>query len=298
MIEDLMCSIKEYNKERDYQDIIDMINDSKSEFINLESKYGDDIYVAYLEEKLIGVAASNSGKLIVTPYIYVKSDFRRRGVGTQLLDYLEKRIISYKRTIHSQYNIKSENAEIVGFLKACGFEIWMSGNWMNRKGAKLDYKDINVRQYADDDFDICHKIESTTMFLMRESLNTKHNYYYPHNENDRKFYIEHSNNIFILEKNNKIIGIGDIDENELTGVSIDPMYQGLGYGTEFVKYLVNVIMDRGYKEVKLEAMIGNPARRLYDRLGFEDEYILHYMVKYYREDSRKQSLPTGFIKED
>lgn len=293
-MEGSMYSIEKYNKKRDSQNIIDMINDHISTFTNLESKYSEEVLVVYMEDELIGVGAVDIGKMIVTPFIYIKSEYRRKGIGSRLLDCLEKKIIIHERTIHAQYNIESYNNEIVEFLKKCEFEIWMSGDWMNRKGKKINHKEISVRKYTDDDFETLHKIESTTMFLMRKLSGTKYNYYYPPNENNRKYCFDNSENIFILEKDNKVIGIGDIEENELTGVSIDPMYQGLGYGTEFVKYLINTIIDRGNNEVKLEAMIGNPARRLYERLGFRDEYIMNYMVKYYREDSRQQSLPIEF----
>lgn len=42
-------------------------------------------------------------------------------------------------------------------------------------------------------------------------------------------------------------------------------------------------------------MVGNPSRRLYERLGFRDAYKVHYMVKFYGEDYRLKALPSEYL---
>lgn len=89
-------------------------------------------------------------------------------------------------------------------------------------------------------------------------------------------------------------GVGALHDNEIEVVSICPRHQGKGFGTEFTKYLLNVLIDRGHQTLVLEAMQGNPAKRIYERLGFKDTHTIHYMVKFYGEDHRLNTLPESY----
>ena len=67
------------------------------------------------------------------------------------------------------------------------------------------------------------------------------------------------------------IGVLAIEEREdelfLAKISILPEYQGQGIGTQLIESLLDRAFGRGLP-VTLQVLKGNPARRLYERLGF------------------------------
>ena len=59
-------------------------------------------------------------------------------------------------------------------------------------------------------------------------------------------------------------GIGEL------GVSVQPEARGVGLGTELICDVVEVARVRGDRGVSLSVEAGNPARKLYEKLGFVD----------------------------
>lgn len=92
-----------------------------------------------------------------------------------------------------------------------------------------------------------------------------------------------------------ISAVGVIDGSELRHVAVRPDLQSCGYGRAFVSFLVNEIMRRGEKNVKLWVVKGNFAKKLYDSLGFREKSLYHFVNKYYRPDSRLKTPPTEDI---
>lgn len=59
-------------------------------------------------------------------------------------------------------------------------------------------------------------------------------------------------------------GIGEL------GVSVQPEARGVGLGTELICDVVEIARVRGDRGVSLSVETGNPARKLYEKLGFVD----------------------------
>ena len=53
----------------------------------------------------------------------------------------------------------------------------------------------------------------------------------------------------------------------------------MGYGKNMVSYSVNKLLDRGYKRVTLWVVEGNPAKLLYEKLGFTTERTHEFAIK-------------------
>ena len=71
------------------------------------------------------------------------------------------------------------------------------------------------------------------------------------------------------------------DEEICLGViEILPAYQGRGMGTELIRGVLTEALDNG-KPVTLQVLKVNPARRLYERLGFAvvGETETHYLMR-------------------
>lgn len=73
---------------------------------------------------------------------------------------------------------------------------------------------------------------------------------------------------------NQIIGFAIsqiiLDEATLFNIAIDPNYQGKGYGKRLLSELILQLKDKGVATLWLEVRESNPARQLYDSLGFNE----------------------------
>ena len=70
------------------------------------------------------------------------------------------------------------------------------------------------------------------------------------------------------------------DELYLSGIYLLPAYQGQGLGSQMLRdVLASARQTR--RPVRLQVLVGNPARRLYERLGFEviDRSDTHFVMK-------------------
>ena len=84
--------------------------------------------------------------------------------------------------------------------------------------------------------------------------------------------------------NNKLIGelvmnktgmAGYIPENILVYVAVDSVFRGKGYGKE----ICNKAIEIAQGDVALHVEYDNPAKRLYERLGFTTKYAEMRLVK-------------------
>ncbi|AHG86005.1 Ribosomal-protein-alanine acetyltransferase [Bibersteinia trehalosi USDA-ARS-USMARC-190] len=77
-----------------------------------------------------------------------------------------------------------------------------------------------------------------------------------------------------LSEHNEIIGFAIsqiiLDEATLFNIAIDPNYQGKGYGKRLLSELILQLKDKGVATLWLEVRESNPARKLYDSLGFNE----------------------------
>ena len=73
--------------------------------------------------------------------------------------------------------------------------------------------------------------------------------------------------IFVMEKDGKIIGTGSIVDDEIFGVFVIPAFQHQGYGKSIMQELENRAFMNGISEVSLG--ISLPSRRFYESLGYK-----------------------------
>ena len=71
----------------------------------------------------------------------------------------------------------------------------------------------------------------------------------------------------------EIVGYANVDEEELDTVSIKISHQGKGLGKAFIKYMTNLLIDRGVKEPILWCVVGNVnARHIYDSIDYKEVF--------------------------
>ena len=118
-----------------------------------------------------------------------------------------------------------------------------------------------ISQIEANDFDRLYEIELQA-HLVRWSLGTLKN-----NQGERYL------NLKLIE-NNQIIGFAIcqtvLDEANLFNIAILPNYQGCGFGKLLLGELIFQLKERGVQTLWLEVRESNPARFLYEKIGFNE----------------------------
>ena len=97
----------------------------------------------------------------------------------------------------------------------------------------------------------------------------------------------HINDMRIIVLNNQDIGITTFYEEDniyvIGLIMIHPEYQNKGIATNIIKNYINVAQNKK-KKIIIKTYKENPARRLYERLGFvkynEDNTHVHLMINF------------------
>ncbi|GIN73796.1 N-acetyltransferase [Bacillus sp. J14TS2] len=264
-----------------------------------QKNFHDGLFVAYYNDLIAGFLSVNNfrrGRGAKT-ILFVSKEYRRKGIGTKLMERADtflSRCVAVERSIVTCIDGDRSSLQ---FLYKNGYYINYSSYIMEREGKTLIEENIFVRQYEDEDYLACHKISEIAFFKMREHVGMLPSYYFPPDEGERKSFLRNRNNRFVMLIGGEIAGVGVINGNELRHVAVRPKLQGRGYGRAFVSFLVNEIMRRGEKIVKLGVVKGNPAKKIYESLGFKEKSLNHWLTKYYKPDSRLSEPPNDDIAE-
>lgn len=91
-------------------------------------------------------------------------------------------------------------------------------------------------------------------------------------------------NYFILEINRKVkgyIGVWINENAEIINLYVDEKYQGMGFGTMLVEFVIQLCLMSQVSILSLEVRKSNvKAKNLYTKFGFE---FSHYRVNYYQD---------------
>ncbi len=115
----------------------------------------------------------------------------------------------------------------------------------------------------------------TAVQIASETIKMVYPKYYPsgavsffldlHNENRVKAAMN-TEEVYLLEINNVVVGTGSIRGNEICRLFILPKYQGKGYGSKMMDLLEEKIFKK-YEEVKADASF--PAESMYFKRGYQ-----------------------------
>lgn len=291
-MEDLI--IEPYQPERDKAVIRAMMcgDEQVEELLKCERMFPDGIFVARYNGMTVGFLSIDGIKRKAQTMIYVSEEYRRKGIGSALMAKVDHLLSLHKIVERSMGGCIDGDRSSLQFLYKNGYYISYSGFFMDRKGDFLPEQHISVRPYEDNDYETCLVLMEVAFYKLHESLDLLPTYYFPPNENERKRLFENKSNIYVLLVDGEIAGVGMINGNELSHVSVRYDLQSRGYGRPFVSYLVNEIMRRGNTIVKLGVLKGNRAKKLYESLGFKEKSLYHWLTKYYRPDTRMSRPPS------
>ena len=244
--------------------------------LELES---EKVTVAYQEEKILGLVQIEPEKNTSFVFVYVPVNYRKRGIGSALLQYGEAYIRDRKtKKIMTTYPVNNENSK--RFANKYGYERLFSSAYLKRGEGTFSLEKVPARPYRDEDYDDAFKLSSVAFHEMRVRVGE-----FPDSkvgepsEEMRNAWKQDIENRYIYEMDGEIAGYGYLEGNEIESISIRSDLQGKGIGKKFIQYLCNELYNRGNKEIFLWCVVGNKARKLYDYLGFEEVWESEFSVK-------------------
>lgn len=231
--------------------------------------------IVWVDEHLVALTCRAPDDRLLM--IFVASERRRQGIGTAILHCVEEQFAGGK--ISGFYNAQCNVAE--AFAKKHGYVRHYDCAYMEYTGESFPVGPIPVRPYADADYLECQSVRANAFHRMRVAVGD-----FPESEvaqpseDDRRAWAEEAENYFLYMDCGEVVGVGCLTGNEIFSVSVRCDRQGQGIGQKFIPYLANVLLRRGYRTIALECVVGNPARRLYDRLGFQESYTERFVQKH------------------
>ncbi|MGG3305985.1 GNAT family N-acetyltransferase [Paenibacillus lautus] len=287
--------IEPYKPERDISAIQAMLFKDeyfKEKFLETEINFPEGIFVACYNNVTVGFLSFSGFKGRGTEMtIFVRKEYRGKGIGSKLIESAEQLLNQYEAVERSIGACMDGDRSSLQFVCKNGYHILHSSYIMVREGEILPESHFPIRQYEDDDYPVWHVIREMAFYKMRERVGILPSYYIAPSEWERNNFLKDRNNRFVMDIDGEIAACGVIDGCELRQVAVRPDMQSRGYGKAFVSFLLNEMMHRGEKIVKLEVVKGNPAKTLYESLGFKEKSLYHIVTKYYRPDSRLSRPP-------
>lgn len=268
--------IKKYT-EADKVEVSDILQGAE-EFVRKDideniKKYPNNSFVAYLNGLPVGIGVhlAEKGAKSCSFTLFVKEEFRRQGVGTQLVKALcaSMKAMEIKRAI-ADYKVDEATA---AFIKASNMTPWFLTNYMVYEGEKLQEKALQFTTYEDKYYEEYYKIESNAFYELRKANNIEP-FIFEDSEQDRKSYTEDAKDIFLLFEEEALVAAGYAKAGEIDRIAVAKGCEGKGYGRALLCYGVNKLLDEGYSKIFLWVLEWNKrAKGLYEDIGFRVERL-------------------------
>lgn len=232
--------------------------------------------MAVTENDLAAIGIYTGKDKMTSMTFYVSPDRRQEGIGSFILTSLEKEMQeSGVAEIVCDFLL---NDTINSFLDKRGYDKWFRSNHMIYTGNEFNVGQISVSNYSDGDYETVQKIFSEAFHKMRLSVGLQSTLA-ESSEEERSTYLKKTEDIFVLRKNEEITAAVMVENNEIDKLAVAVDKQGLGYGKELLGYTVNKLRERGFTEISLWVVEGNPAKALYEKSGFKINRLHEFMKK-------------------
>lgn len=273
----MAISIKEYKKE--YENLIENMMEDKSVRKDLMlglKKFEGCGLVSLDGNEITGAAVFMGAEKTTDIQLYIKPSRRNSGIGTMILRALEEKM--EKSGVEKIVLEYPENEIIKSFVYKRGYEYWFRSELMVYRDGKIPMDNCDVIGYEDKYYLEVQRIRSTAFHKMRKSVGLKSELEKP-NDEDRQWYSENSGNVFLLRDNGKIVAISAVEDNCIDAIAVDIEEQGKGYGRRLLSFSINTLLERNHKEIVLWVVVGNTAKRLYEKAGFKTDHVSELDLK-------------------
>lgn len=265
-----------YNTESHLNSILHFCNSDafvQADMHKCLKEHPDCAWVVEKEGRLIAVAVY-SGRRKKTSYtLFVDLAHRRQGVGSQLLKYLEEDMRA-NGVVEAVCDYKTDPV-IEAFVDHYGYGRWFKSCHMTFENhrfegleAQLSERNLTVVPYEDGLYTPVQCIFSEAFHGMRLALGLPSTLSLP-SEEDRADFLENAENVFVLLDNAAPVAVLRLENHEVDAIAVDPLKQNQGYGKMLAQIAVNTLKDRGHERPTLWVVEGNPARFLYESIGFK-----------------------------
>lgn len=303
-------NIIQYDPSTDLNEVIAMLDgkdDIRRVFLNTIEKQNECTHIARYDNEIAGFLSVNGfdgRRADIT--VCVSERYRRKGIGSELLRSSD-RFISGSAFEHAYCTFDADDGA-ANFLAKNGYRPYCSSFEMERDTTLIDggkfsdasllERGIIIRNYKDDDYIAYHNISDVAFFLLREKLCLTPSYYLPLMETERRRLANDCANRYVMIVNGVTTAIGAVNHNWIHLLAVRPDLQQRGYGRIMASYQNNkIIMNHNADKVKIGVLNGNPAKRLYEKLGFHEVRFTCDYIKYYKTDSRPRA-PKGYANEE
>lgn len=227
-------------------------------------------YILYKPEETI-----QSGYI----YIYLKPEYRRRGIGQKIYYHCVPELTSAADSWWTDY-AESEGSD--AFCRYVGFDE-INANCLLKYDGKYEEVDHScIRKYHDGDFEAASGIWDREYNRMKQEIGEESSEHSNDREARRRIYHRNRDNIFVAEADGKVIGCGQLfeDNTGIGSLAVDREYQNQGYGRKILSYLVRECIRHGNEHPLLYCEPKNAkAMNLYLSSGFQVIRTDHYAVK-------------------
>lgn len=269
---------------------------SKEDFIHVAEDAGEIVGFLLIQE---------FDRQRVTPTVFVRGDKRWMGIGTALLRFLDG-LLDDSPYEFAERQVDAEEGT-AAFLEKNGYTRYFTEVMMQRDNSLVDpekttdaalaQRGLLIRNYSDEDYWAYHNIVGVGFYLMRERIGMLR-WYSPPSEYERKELAAGYKNRYVLVENGEVIAVSKINGNDISLLGVRPDKQSQGYGTLLLSYWINkIILDRQADIITIDTTQGNPAQRLYQRMGFRQIGERYGYIKFNKPDSRPKG-PEGYAGEE
>ncbi len=288
-------NIEPYQPDRDREGVLAMLAEApffRAQFLAREAQGADAVFVARVDGVPAGLVSFAAGKYLRTRFTgYVAPAYRRRGIGGLLLRVMDGHYRESGWTERAAVLVPGAEDAAPRLLARHGFSRYCAQHVMERRGGPLPEGAFEIRPYADADYPAYAEIMADAFWNLREALRLAPNFYTPPNAEERRAFAGRAGDRFVLTDGGTVVAAASVRGNELATLAVRPDVRGYGCGTALAAHAVNEILSRGCDGATLHCVDGNPAFRLYQRLGFEDVGLECEYAKYYRPESRPREKP-------
>ncbi len=254
--------------------------ETNAEFYEAVSENDEEVRVICCGERTVGLAIVSGGGEEGYLYVYVFPEYRNNGFGCAAVKCAEQEIFSPElKKIYASYRADNEAAR--RFAEKCGYPKKYSSSHMAYHGERFALAELPIRQYQDGDYAQAFALSAEAFHKMRLETGC-----FPDSvpgepsDEGRRSWAETAEERYVYEAGGELVGYAHLDGSELDSVSIKISRQGEGFGKNFVRFLVNRIMEKEQDDPTLWCVNGNDkARRLYDSLGFQEDGCEAFAIK-------------------
>lgn len=204
--------------------------------------------------------------------IYVHPQFRRRGLGSRMYALLLSEIDTVNNDVVTGAIYDDECDAAIPFTERLGGTLWYSmydmgydGEALPERQSMIAYRDEYYSRVVQIYLNAWHELAQKYGFRLQGE-----------DEAHRRALMDNAENEYVYAVEGEIAAFCASRDDFLYGLIVDPQYQRRGIGRAMVEHGVNLIRLRGFERARLCVISDNPARRIYEAVGFKPIALRSY----------------------